>query len=133
MRQPSKKQRHLATNISECVTLSKTFGLCLRGNAAEGACRGVRGRTKVQQRREIYLTANGASSLLLLRLEFPFHRSMSGSCNHSAQPDVKFTSRSAQGMPLRVRRRQEDTHGSLSFSALRGLSARLRVAAWPVA
>lgn len=50
--------------IRMCHTV-KTFGLCLRGKRS-------RGRTKVQRRREIYLMANGGSSLLLLRLEFPF-------------------------------------------------------------
>lgn len=128
--QKAKAPGHQYIRMRQTVCVcAKTFGLCLRGNA----CWGVRGRTKVQQRREIHRMANGASSLLLLRLEFPFYRSMSGSCNHSPQPDVKFTSRSVQGMPLGVQRRQEDTHGSLSFSALRGLSARLRVAAWPAA
>lgn len=115
--------RNIRMHHTVCVC-AKTFGLCLRGNAAEGACQGVRGRTKVQQRREIYLMANGASSLLLLHLEFPFYRSMSGSCNHSLQPDVKFTSHSVQRMPLRVQRRQEDTHSSLSFYVPRCLFRR---------
>lgn len=59
----------------------------------------VRGGTEVQQH-QIYLTAKGASTLLLLRLEFPFYRSLLGSCNHILQPDVKFTSCRAQRMPL---------------------------------
>lgn len=118
-----KQKSTAAANISDCVMFICTTCACtrlisldfcpysakklsLQRTSRERARRSVGGGTEVQQH-QIYLMAQGACTLLLLLLEFPFYCSLFGSCNHILQPDVKFTSCRVQSP---VRHHQKHTH-----------------------
>lgn len=115
-------------NVSHCLRMSKA-SVCEETQSSR--CWGVRGRTKVQQRRKIYLMANGASSLLLLRLEFPFYTILCQAlviivCNRMSNLPLAACRECLSGSS--AVRRTHMTHFH-SLRSLRGLSAHLGVAA----
>lgn len=121
-----KQKSTAAANSSDCVVFICTTCACTHlisldfcpysakkvSLQVERARRSVGGGTEVQQHQN-YLMAQGACTLLLLLLEFPFYWSLFGSCNHILQPDVKFTSCRVQSP---VQHHQKHTHKSARYS-----------------